>query len=246
MLQERVVRSHAAGLGDPVEREVVRGTMLLRLKTMCSGRTGVRPLVAKTYAALLNAGITPVVPEFGSLGCSGDLAPLAHCALVALGEGDAHGPDGARPSAASLLADAGVAPLRLEAKEGLSLINGTDGMLGDAAAAPRGPPRARDRVRRAAAMSVEALLGTDQAFLPEFQAPCARIPGQARAAANLVTLLGGLGRSSRRTATVTTGSRTPTRCAAPPRCAARSATPSSTPRRRRPRARAPRSTTPWC
>ncbi len=129
-LQTNVVRSHAAGMGPPVEREVVRALMLLRLKTLCSGRTGVRPVVATTLAALLNAGITPLVPEHGSLGCSGDLAPLAHCALAMLGEGDVELLGGARLPAAEALAGAEIEPLRLEAKEGLALINGTDGMLG--------------------------------------------------------------------------------------------------------------------
>jgi histidine ammonia-lyase len=86
-LQKSLVRSHAAGMGEPVEREVVRALMLLRLKTLCSGRTGARPIVAQTMAAILNAGITPYVHEYGSLGCSGDLAPLAHCAMVLMGEG---------------------------------------------------------------------------------------------------------------------------------------------------------------
>jgi histidine ammonia-lyase len=86
-LQRSLIRSHAAGMGAPVEREVVRALMLLRLKTLASGRTGIRPQVAQTMAALLNAGITPVVHEYGSLGCSGDLAPLAHCAMVLMGEG---------------------------------------------------------------------------------------------------------------------------------------------------------------
>ena len=87
-LQRSLIRSHAAGSGPEVEREVVRALMLLRLSTLATGRTGVRLETAQTYAALLNAGITPVVHEYGSLGCSGDLAPLAHCALAAMGEGD--------------------------------------------------------------------------------------------------------------------------------------------------------------
>ena len=87
-LQASLVRSHAAGSGAEVEREVVRALMLLRLSTLMTGRTGVRRETAETYAAILNAGITPVVREYGSLGCSGDLAPLAHCALVAMGEGE--------------------------------------------------------------------------------------------------------------------------------------------------------------
>src|SRR6266581_3352844 len=86
-LQRSLIRSHAAGSGPEVEREVVRAMMLLRLSTLATGRTGVRPEVAQTYAAMLSAGLTPVVYEYGSLGCSGDLAPLAHVALAAIGEG---------------------------------------------------------------------------------------------------------------------------------------------------------------
>ncbi len=93
-LQRNIVRSHAAGMGPRVEREVVRALMFLRLKTVASGHTGVRPEVAQTMADVLNAGITPVVHEYGSLGCSGDLAPLSHCALTLMGEGEAEGPDG--------------------------------------------------------------------------------------------------------------------------------------------------------
>jgi histidine ammonia-lyase len=189
-LQERVVRSHAAGLGDPVEREVVRAAMFLRLKTMCSGHTGVRPVVAEVYAAMLNHGITPIVPEYGSLGCSGDLAPLAHCALAALGEGDATGADGVVRPASDLLAAAGIDPLRLQAKEGLALINGTDGMLGMLVLAIEDLRALATACDVAAAMSVEALLGTDQAFLPQFMALRPH-PGQAASAANLVAVLAG-------------------------------------------------------
>ncbi|MDX6644661.1 MAG: histidine ammonia-lyase, partial [Miltoncostaeaceae bacterium] len=129
-LQSSLVRSHAAGMGPPVEREVVRAMMLLRLRTLASGHAGVRPIAAEALAALLNRGITPVVPEHGSLGCSGDLAPLAHVALVLMGEGEAAGPDGAVRPAGELFREHGLAPLALAAKEGLSLVNGTDGMLG--------------------------------------------------------------------------------------------------------------------
>src|SRR5690242_14499179 len=129
-LQRSLVRSHAAGMGPRVEREVVRALMFLRLKTLASGRTGVRPVVAETMAAILNAGITPVVHEYGSLGCSGDLAPLAHCAQVLMGEGEAEGPDGIVRPAGELLAEHGIEPVELREKEGLALINGTDGMLG--------------------------------------------------------------------------------------------------------------------
>ena len=99
--------------------------MLLRLKTLASGRTGARPIVAETMAAVLNAGITPIVHEFGSLGCSGDLAPLSHCALVLMGEGRAVGPDGEERPVPELLDRAGIAPVELREKEGLALINGT-------------------------------------------------------------------------------------------------------------------------
>ena len=91
-LQRSLIRSHAAGSGPEVEREVVRAMMLLRLSTLATGRTGVRPLVADTLAALLDAGITPIVPEYGSLGCSGDLAPLSHVALALFGEGEVRDP----------------------------------------------------------------------------------------------------------------------------------------------------------
>ena len=129
-LQRSLVRSHAAGSGPEVERDVIRALMLLRLSTLMTGRTGVRPVVVETYAALLNAGITPIVYEYGSLGCSGDLAPLAHCALALMGEGDVRLADGTKAPAADALAAAGITPLILAEKEGLALINGTDGMLG--------------------------------------------------------------------------------------------------------------------
>ncbi|MCW2806265.1 MAG: hutH, partial [Marmoricola sp.] len=129
-LQKSLVRSHAAGSGPEVEREVVRGLMLLRLSTLATGHTGVRPEVAELIASFLNAGITPVVHEYGSLGCSGDLAPLSHCALALMGEGDVRDADGVLVPAAQAIDAAGLAPVQLVAKEGLALINGTDGMLG--------------------------------------------------------------------------------------------------------------------
>ena len=146
-LQRSLVRSHAAGSGPEVEPEVIRAMMLLRLSTLATGRTGVRIEVARAYAAMLSAGITPVVREYGSLGCSGDLAPLAHCALAAMGEGTVRVAEGrggrdrraARPREA--LAAAGIAPLALAEKEGLALINGTDGMLGMLRARRRRPAR---------------------------------------------------------------------------------------------------------
>ncbi|QSE93365.1 histidine ammonia-lyase [Rhodococcus pseudokoreensis] len=189
-LQRSLVRSHAAGSGPEVEREVVRALMLLRLSTLATGRTGVRPEVAQVYASLLSAGITPVVHEYGSLGCSGDLAPLAHVALAVIGEGTVRGADGALVPAASALSAAGIAPVVLEEKEGLALINGTDGMLGMLVLACEDLRALLRLADVTAAMSVEGLLGTDRVFAPDLQALRPH-PGQARAAANMVRLLAG-------------------------------------------------------
>ena len=190
-LQKSLIRSHAAGMGDPVEKEVVRALMLLRLKTLVSGRTGVRPELATTYAALLNSGITPVVHEYGSLGCSGDLAPLAHCALVLMGEGRATGPDGIEKPVPELLAAAGIEPIELKEKEGLALINGTDGMLGMLILALHDLNKLVDQADLIAAMSVEGLMGTDQVFRPELHEPLRPHPGQAVSAKNMFEALTG-------------------------------------------------------
>jgi histidine ammonia-lyase len=189
-LQRSLVRSHAAGSGTEVETEVVRALMLLRLSTLATGRTGVRLVTAQTYASMLNAGITPVVREYGSLGCSGDLAPLAHCALAAMGEGPVRDRSGRTVQASDALRAAGIAPLVLQEKEGLALINGTDGMLGMlvlACADLRGLLRVADIT---AAMSVEAQLGTDAVFAADLQTLRPH-PGQAASAANLRALLAG-------------------------------------------------------
>src|SRR5215203_4406383 len=187
-LQRSLVRSHAAGSGPEVEREVVRGLMLLRLSTLATGQTGVRRETAELLAGLLTYGITPVVYEYGSLGCSGDLAPLAHCALALMGEGDVRNRDGDLVPAADALAAAGLAPVELAEKEGLALINGTDGMLGMLVLAITDLRRLLRTADIAAAMSVEGQLGTDRVFAPELQALRPH-PGQADAAANLVALL---------------------------------------------------------
>ena len=121
-------------------------------------------------AAMLNAGITPVVHEYGSLGCSGDLAPLSHCALALIGEGDVRDAEGALMPAAEALAAAGLTPVELAAKEGLALINGTDGMLGMLVMALTDLSVLMRTADIAAAMSVEAQLGTDRVFAPELQA----------------------------------------------------------------------------
>ncbi|MGH3309507.1 MAG: histidine ammonia-lyase [Streptomyces sp.] len=191
-LQRNIVRSHAAGMGPRVEREVVRALMFLRLKTLASGRTGVRAEVARSMAALLNAGITPVVHEFGSLGCSGDLAPLSHCALTLMGEGDAEGPDGAVAPAAELLAAHGIEPVELREKEGLALLNGTDGMLGMLLLACADLARLFTSADIAAALTMEALLGTDKVLAPELHAIRPH-PGQAASAANMLKVLAGSG-----------------------------------------------------
>ena len=179
-LQRSLIRSHAAGSGEVVERETVRAMMLLRLRTLATGHTGVRPLVAETLVALLNAGITPVVREYGSLGCSGDLAPLAHVALTLMGEGER----------AAAMREAGVHPVELTEKEGLALINGTEGMLGMLVLATHDLRRLVQTADLAAAMSVEALLGTDRVFADDLQRMRPQ-PGQALSAANMRALLRG-------------------------------------------------------
>jgi histidine ammonia-lyase len=187
-LQRSLVRSHAAGSGPEVEREVVRGLMLLRLSTLATGRTGVRPVVAETMAGMLNAGITPVVHEYGSLGCSGDLAPLSHCALALIGEGTVRDAEGTLMPAAEALAAAGLEPVELVAKEGLALINGTDGMLGMLVLALADLSVLMRTADIAAAMSVEGQLATDRVFAADLQAIRPH-PGQAASAANLVAIL---------------------------------------------------------
>ncbi|WEK61178.1 MAG: histidine ammonia-lyase [Candidatus Microbacterium colombiense] len=188
-LQASLIRSHAAGTGAEVEREVVRGLQLLRLQTLASGRTGVRPVVAETYAAMLNTGITPVVREYGSLGCSGDLAPLAHIALAAMGEGDVRDATGEPRNAADALAAAGITPLTLVEKEGLALINGTDGMLGMLVLALHDLQELLLTADVAAAMSIESQLGTDAVFAPDLMALRPQT-GQTESAANLRSFLG--------------------------------------------------------
>ena len=178
-LQRALVRSHAAGVGPPVEPEVVRAMMLLRARTLAMGCSGARPEVAEAILALLNAGITPRVPEYGSLGASGDLAPLAHCALVLLGEGEVIEGDAS-----------GVEPLTLGPKEGLALINGTDGMLGMLVLAIHDLRRLLRVADITAALSVEALLGTDRAFAEDLVALRPQ-DGQAASAANLRSVLAG-------------------------------------------------------
>jgi histidine ammonia-lyase len=188
-LQRSLIRSHAASSGERIEEEVVRGLMLLRLQTMTTGRTGVRPETASAYAGLLNAGITPVVREFGSLGCSGDLAPLAHVALAVMGEGEVD-VGGTTMGAQDALSAAGLAPVILAEKEGLALINGTDGMLAMLMLACADLELLARTADVTAAMSLEALLGTDRVLAADVVSLRPQ-PGQQAAAANMRRLLDG-------------------------------------------------------
>lgn len=187
-LQRSLIRSHAAGVGPEVENEVIRAMMVSRLTNLCSGVSGVRPTTAQAYAALLNAGVTPIVHEFGSLGCSGDLAPLAHVALALMGEGDVRDAGGARRTAADALSEAGLTPVELAEKEGLALINGTDGMLGQLVLALDDGMALLQQIDLAAAMSIQALRGTNRVFLAEIHALRPH-PGQLASAENLAALL---------------------------------------------------------
>ncbi len=188
-LQENLLMSHAAGVGPAFPEEVVRAMLLLRANTLALGHSGCRPVVVDRLLAFLAAGIHPVVPEQGSLGASGDLAPLAHLALPLIGRGQVD-LGGRRMSGAEALRETGLEPLRLEAKEGLALLNGTQmmGALGALALADA------DRLTRtasvAAAMSVEALLGTEVAFSAAYQLARPH-PGQIEVAAELRHLLRG-------------------------------------------------------
>lgn len=189
-LQRSLVRSHAAGSGPEVEREVVRALMLLRLSTLATGRTGVCLETARAYAAVLSAGITPVVREFGSLGCSGDLAPLSHCALAVMGEGPVRLRDGSLAEAGDALRDNGIEPVALREKEGLALINGTDGMLGMLVLAIDDLRMLLKVADITAAMSVEGLEGSDRPFSPELH-ELRPHPGQAASAANITAVMAG-------------------------------------------------------
>ncbi len=189
-LQHALIRSHAAGVGAPMPREVVRAMMLLRVRSLALGRSGVRPLVAHSLVDLLNHDITPWVPEHGSLGASGDLAPLAHCALVLLGEGWVLDKSGSRVDGLEALHRAGLRPIELAAKEGLALINGTDGMLGMLLLGIADAAHLFTMADVTAALAIEAMLGSDRPFQPELHTIRPH-PGQAVSAANIHKLLQG-------------------------------------------------------
>lgn len=189
-LQRNLVRSHAAGVGPPLPAEVVRATMLLLAASLARGNSGVRPVVVRALCDLLNAGITPVVPEVGSVGASGDLAPLAHIALVLIGEGQATTRAGRTVSGARALADAGLRPLALDAKEGLALINGTHLMAARAALLCHDASILFESALSAAAMCIDACKATD-AFLDPRVYVARNQPGPAYVASRLRQLLRG-------------------------------------------------------
>lgn len=186
-LQVALVRSHAAGMGDPVETEVVRAMTLLRARTLAMGYSGARPATVQALVDLVNHGIHPLVREHGSLGASGDLAPLAHVALALIGEGEVE-LDGRIVSAAEALAAAGLEPVTLAEKEGLALTNGTDGILGMLCLAVDDARMLLDTADAIAALTVEGMLATDRPFAADLQALRPH-PGQADSAANLRSML---------------------------------------------------------
>ncbi len=192
-LQVNLLRSHAAGTGADLPREVVRASLAVRVNTLLRAHSGVRPLVLTRIAALLNAGWTPRVPRTGSLGASGDLAPSAHAFLPLIGEGTVHDPEGRPRSGAEALRALELPPLALEAKEGLALINGTHFMAGVGALATVAAERLLLTADAVAACSIAALRGATPAFDPRVHA-LREIPGQARSAANVAAALAGSGR----------------------------------------------------
>ena len=188
-LQHNLVRSHASGMGDAMDREAVRALMVLRANALARGHSGCRVVLVERLLELLNSGIHPRVPEFGSVGASGDLAPLAHVALALIGEGPAE-KGGTESPVQGLLADAGIEPVTLGSKEGLALINGTQATTGLGILALLAAERALETAEVAGAMSLDALLGTPEAFREEIQ-DARPHAGQARSAARLRALLAG-------------------------------------------------------
>ena len=189
-LQQNLLRSHAVGVGGPFGRATTRAIMLLRANVLAAGHSGVRAEVLDTLLQLLNRGITPWLPRQGSVGASGDLAPLAHLALVLIGEGSVHGPDGERTPAAPALEAAGIIPIALAAKEGLALINGTQAMTGLGSLVVNRCRRLADSADVVGALSVEAQLGSHTPFDPRLHALRPH-PGQIASARRLRALLQG-------------------------------------------------------
>lgn len=190
-LQHNLIRSHASGVGEPLPRECARAIMLLRANALARGHSGCRTALAERLLEMLDRGIHPIIPEFGSVGASGDLAPLAHVALGLLGEGCGE-VRGERGPMDDILAQSGLAPIRLGPKEGLALINGTQATTALGVLALLAAERALDTAEASGAMSTEALLGTPEAFRSEIQAARPH-PEQAVSAALLRALLAGSG-----------------------------------------------------
>jgi histidine ammonia-lyase len=188
-LQLRLLRSHACGVGEPYPAEIVRAAMLLRANALAKGYSGARPETVELLIECLNRGLLPHVPSRGSVGASGDLAPLAHLALPLVGEGEAW-VDDTRMSGADALVAVGLEPITLEAKEGLSLVNGTQFMAAFAALALARVRRLAKTADIACALSVEALQGSRTSFFPQIHA-ARPLPGQIDSAANILQLLEG-------------------------------------------------------
>ncbi len=189
-LQRSLVRSHASGAGEPLDAEVVLGMILLRANSLARGHSGVRPEVVDRLVELLNRRLVPFVPRQGSVGASGDLAPLAHLALALIGEGEFLGPDGGRRPAAAVLAEHGIAPLELQEKEGVALLNGTSLMTSYLALAVADVEALIDAALVAAGLSFDALLG-DPAVLDDRLGELRNLPEQRAMAASLRGLLEG-------------------------------------------------------
>ncbi|MBZ5605943.1 MAG: histidine ammonia-lyase, partial [Acidobacteriia bacterium] len=188
-LQRNVVRSHCAGVGDPLGRAETRAMMLIRANVLAKGFSGIRPLIAERLCDLLNHGVTPIVPARGSVGASGDLAPLAHMALVMIGEGEAEF-GGVRMAGSEALKRAGIEPVALQSKEGISLLNGTQAMLAIGTIELQQCERLAQAADVICAMSLDGLKGTPRAFDRRIH-DIRPHPGQRASAANLERLLEG-------------------------------------------------------
>ena len=188
-LQRNVVRSHAAGTGDPLARDEVRAMMLIRANVLAKGFSGIRPVVAERLCQMLERGVTPIVPSQGSVGASGDLAPLAHMALVLIGEGEAEFSN-KRMAGGEALRLAGIEPLELASKEGISLVNGTQTMLAIGCLELAAAETLIDTAEVVCALTLDALRGTPRAFEPRLHAIRPH-PGQLTSAAHLLRLLEG-------------------------------------------------------
>jgi histidine ammonia-lyase len=196
-LQLSLVRSHSSGAGEPLSREVVRAMTLLRANSLARGHSGVRPVVVETLLSVLTRDLTPYVPSQGSVGASGDLAPLAHVALAAIGEGEFVGPDGTRRAAGPALSAAGLSPLVLHEKEGVALINGTSLMGAYLALGVADATAVLDAATVAAALAFDALEGNPEA-LDERLGTLRNFPAQGRVAASMRALLEGSALSAAR------------------------------------------------